>query len=97
MKRLKVNVAPATGNVGEFYRPAVRVGEGKILWHPKAMAHADTITLNLKGKKGFDYSSVKGTGGIGPDGHYYESKHMGDALVDMWYDGIEDISKSWRP
>lgn len=97
MKRFKLNIAPATALTEEFYRPAVRVGEGKILWHPKAKMHSDAIILNLKGKNSFDYSSVKGSGGIGPDGHYYEQFIESDALLELWYTGVKDTSKSWRP
>ena len=97
MKRIKMNVAPATGVVEEFYRPAVRLKGGKILWHPKARIHADTITLNLEGKKGFAYNSIAGSGGIGPDGSYYESDFVGDAVEELWERGIKDISGSWRP
>uniref|UniRef100_A0A6H1ZCS5 Uncharacterized protein n=1 Tax=viral metagenome TaxID=1070528 RepID=A0A6H1ZCS5_9ZZZZ len=97
MKRLKINVAPVTGRVEEFYRPAVRTKEGKILWHPKARMHSEAISLNLGGKKKFDYSSVAGSGGIGPDGSYYESDFLGDALEELWHQGVEDTSKGWRP
>lgn len=89
MKRFKMNVAPGTGRVEEFYRPAVRLKEGKILWHPKAMLHADAVTLNLKGKKNFNYDDIVGSGGIGPDGSYYESDYIGDVFEDLWHRGVK--------
>ena len=97
MKRTKTNVAPITANVSEFYRPAVRTKEGKVLWHPRALNHSEAIKLNLKGKKELDYTSIVGGGGIGPDGHYYEQEFGTDALVDLWYEGIKDTSGKWRP
>lgn len=97
MKETGKKVAPAVTNVDEFYRPAVRLRGEKILWHPEAGMHSDTIKLNLKGKKSFDYSSVKGGGAIGPDGKYYEQSFGTDALTELWYEGIEDSSKTWRP
>ena len=97
MKKFMRKVAPETGNVNEFYRPAIRMKGDKILWHPKALIHSEVLTKKFKGIKHFDYSSVKGQGGIGPDGFYYEDSFGGDALVDLWFDGVKDISGSWKP
>jgi len=97
MKRFPRKVVPATGDVKYYYRPAIRMKNGKILWHPKALIHSDVLNKNFKGMKRFDYSTVKGQGGLGPDGFYYEDKFGGDALTDIWYQGVEDTSRSWRP
>lgn len=87
----------ASKNTEQMYRPAVRLKDGTILHHPKAKIHSDAITMQSSVKKtgSFDYDSVVGSGGIGPDGHYYESDWMGDALIDIAAKGIEDISGAW--
>ena len=78
MELVEKNIAPPTSDVSKYYRPAVRLDDGTILWHPKARIHVDAVDLNLKKMKGKTYDNVEGTGGIGPDGHYYESEFFGD-------------------
>lgn len=97
MVKYESNVAPKTGLVSKFYRPALLTKEGKVLWDSKARIHSDILFAKLKGKKKFDYSSIVSGGGIGPDGHYYDDIWETDALTDLWRSGIKDTSKSWRP
>lgn len=97
MHLARKNVAPQAKNLSEFYRPALRTKEGKVLWHPSALTHSEVILKSLKGRRSFDYSKIVGGGGLGPEGHYYEDVWGTDALWDIWKEGIKDTSGKWRP
>lgn len=94
MELIAKNVAPKSS---QMYRPALRLSNKEVLWHPKARIHSDTILLNLKGKRSFDYSSIMEHGGIGPDGHFYAMKYDSDALYDIFDKGIKDTSGTFKP
>jgi hypothetical protein len=69
------------------YRPAVRLSDGSIAWHPKARMHSEALSMWLKQEgrniSTFDLDQYHGDGGIGPDGRYYEKSYIGDGPGDF--------------
>lgn len=89
-KKMGSKVAPPSDQI---YRPAVRLKNGEIAWHPKASIHGQALYMYLD-EKNTDHSTVDaedevyGSGGLAPNGHYYEDSFIGDAIDD--YGSIRD-------
>jgi len=69
------------------YRPAVRLADGSIAWHPRARMHSEALAMWLKQQDipldAFDIDEYYGDGGLGPDGRYYEKAYIGDGVYDF--------------
>ena len=69
------------------YRPAVRLKDGRIAWHPRARMHSEALSMWLKQQDipldAFDIDEYYGDGGLGPDGRYYEKAYIGDGVSDF--------------
>lgn len=73
-------------------RPAVRLFNGEIAWHPLADNHAEAVKMWLE-SNGHTINDISaneyyGDGAIAPDGFYYENETVGD--------GINQIKKMQR-
>lgn len=70
-----------------LYRPAVRLRDGNIAWHPLARTQGEALLCWLEDQNvsvaDFDIDDLYGTGGIGPDGYYYEAPRIGNAPVEF--------------
>ena len=81
MSKTSYKVAKPEFNVDKYYKPAVRIDESDII-HGKGGYHGEVLGEGLVKRNinpaDFDLERVHGTGGIGPDGHYYESSYIGD-------------------
>lgn len=69
------------------YRPAVRLKDGRIAWHPRARMHSEALSMWLEQQgiplEAFDIDEYYGDGGLGPDGRYYEQPMIGDGPTDF--------------
>jgi len=74
MKVCRLSAGPPSTDV---YRPALLLKSGIVLWHPRAMIHADVISLNFDVST-FDWDSIVGTGGLDQGGTYWQSDYIGD-------------------
>lgn len=77
-------IAPESVHI---YRPAVRLASTDIAWHPFARTQGEALLCWLEDNgisvATFNVDDIYGTGGIGPDGHYYEAQLISNALADF--------------
>jgi len=68
------------------YRPGNLLESGEVLWHPKAVTHADVIIrLQDEGKlpKNFNFDLIESSGSIAPSGVYYDQRFIGDVSKEI--------------
>lgn len=88
MRLVQEGVAKPRGINEGFYTPAIRVSGDNILYDKNAKYHGEVLGNHLKDiidsgdtlPSSLKREYVKGTGGIGPDGSYYESDMIGDVF-----------------